>query len=142
MELTLPDADPSVHLQFQWFGKAPNRLPEALWLSFAPVAPDVGGWRLEKVGQPVAPQDVVSHGARSLHAVTRDVSYRDAQGRFVLETLDAPLIAPGQRKLLNFDDRLPGMAGGVHVNLFNNAWGTNYVMWLSDDMRFRFVLRV
>ena len=34
------------------------------------------------------------------------------------------------------------MAGGVHVSLFNNTWGTNYVMWLADDMRFRFTLRV
>jgi hypothetical protein len=24
--------------------------------------------------------------------------------------------------------------------LFNNAWGTNYIMWFSEDMRFRFRL--
>ncbi len=141
MEWTLPDNNPSAHLQLQWFGKAANRLPEAMWLSFAPVAPDMDGWRLDKSGQPVAPQDVVSHGARSLHAVTRGVSYRDTHGGFALETCDAPLIAPGQKKLLDFDNKLPDMAGGVHVNLFNNVWGTNYVMWMDDDMRFRFVLR-
>jgi hypothetical protein len=29
----------------------------------------------------------------------------------------------------------------VHCNLFNNAWGTNYIMWYGEDMRFRFVIR-
>ncbi len=141
MEWTLPDNDPSVHLQFQWFGKAANRLPEAMWLSFMPIAPDTTAWRLDKSGEPVAPQEIVSRGARNLHAVTRDVTYQDHRGRFVLETLDAPLVAPGQKKLLDFDNTLPDMNGGMHVNLFNNTWGTNYVMWLDDDMRYRFVLR-
>ncbi len=142
MELTLPDDDPAVHLQFQWFGKEANRLPEALWLSFQPVAANTDGWRLDKAGQPVNPLDVVSRGGRSFHAVTRGASYHDAQGGFHLQTLDAPLIAPGRRRLLDFDNRPPDMAGGLHVNLFNNTWGTNYVMWMDDDMRFRFVLRV
>jgi len=142
MELILPDAEPVVQLEFQWFGKAANRLPEALWLSFQPLAPDVSGWRLDKSGQAVAPQEVISRGGRSLHAVTQGVSYQDAHGQFRLDTLDAPLVAPGQKKLLDFDNALPDVSGGVHVNLFNNTWGTNYVMWLDDDMRFRFVLRV
>jgi hypothetical protein len=142
MELTLPDDDPAVHLQLQWFGKTANRLPEALWLSFQPLAANGDGWRLDKAGQPVNPHDVVSRGGRSLHAVTQGASYQDAQGSFRLETLDAPLIAPGRRVLLDFDDRQPDMAGGLHVNLFNNTWGTNYAMWMEDDMRFRFVLRV
>ena len=142
MEWTLPDDDPSVHLQFQWFGKPANRLPEALWLSFVPVITDTDGWRLDKADQPVAPRDVVSHGGRSLHAVTRGASYQDGKGRFALDTLDAPLIAPGRRALLDFDDKKPDLTGGLHVNLFNNAWGTNYVLWLDDDVRFRFVLRV
>jgi hypothetical protein len=29
----------------------------------------------------------------------------------------------------------------VHCNLFNSAWGTNYIMWSGEDMRFRFLLR-
>ena len=142
MEWTLPDDDPSVHLQFQWFGKPASRLPEALWLSFVPPVTDAGGWRLDKADQPVAPRDVVSRGGRSLHAVTRGASYQDGKGRFALDTLDAPLIAPGRRALLDFDDKKPELTGGLHVNLFNNAWGTNYVLWLDDDVRFRFVLRV
>lgn len=62
MEWTLPDNDPSVHLQFQWFGKPANRLLEALWLSLVPLITDTDGWRLDKEDQSVAPRDVVSHG--------------------------------------------------------------------------------
>lgn len=142
LEMTLLDDDPAVHLDFQWFGKAANRLPEALWLSFQPAAPVVEGWRLDKCGHPVAPRDVISGGGRSMHAVTRGVSYSDAHGKLQIDTLDAPLVAPGRKSLLDFDDALPDLSGGMHFCLFNNTWGTNYVMWTDDDRRFRFVLRV
>jgi len=115
LEMTLPDDDPAVHLDFQWLGKAANRLPEALWLSFQPVAPVMEGWRLDKSGHPVAPRDVVSGGGRSMHAVTRGVSYSDAHGKLQIDTLDAPLVAPGRKSLLDFDDALPDLSpDGVH----------------------------
>ena len=49
VEMLFPDAEPAAQVNFSWFGKAANRLPEAMWLSFLPLAPDQGGWRLEKV---------------------------------------------------------------------------------------------
>ena len=42
---------------------------------------------------------------------------------------------------LRFFERQPDLSAGIHCNLFNNAWGTNYIMWFGEDMRFRFVLR-
>jgi hypothetical protein len=41
---------------------------------------------------------------------------------------------------LCFADTQPDPSAGIHCNLFNNAWGTNYIMWFGEDMRFRFVL--
>jgi hypothetical protein len=142
MEILLPADEPTVRITFQCFNKPANRLPEAMWLSFAPDAPDEEGWRLEKVNRPVSPHDVIADGGLHLHAVTRIVSYRDAQGSFTLETLDAPLVSPGQRGLLVFNNQLPEMHEGVHVNLYNNLWGTAFPQWYGDDMRFRFVIRV
>jgi hypothetical protein len=113
-----------------------------MWLSFSPSAPEEDGWRFVKVGQPVSPHDVIRGGGLHLHAVTRDVIYRDAQGTFTLETLDAPLVSPGQRGLLVFDNQLPEMREGIHVNLYNNLWGTAFPQWYGDDMRFRFVVRI
>jgi hypothetical protein len=58
-----------------------------------------------------------------------------------LETLDAPLIAPGKLSLLDFPDEQPDLFEGIHCNLYNNVWGTNFPMWYEEDARFRFVLR-
>ena len=91
-----------------------------MWLSFAPDAPDANGWTLEKVNSAVSPLEVVTNGSRHLHAVTKSVWYRDAKGSFTLETLDAPLVAPGQRALVDFNNNQPDMSEGVHVNLYNN----------------------
>jgi hypothetical protein len=142
MEIFLSSAEPTVQITFQCFSKRPNRLPEAMWLSFVPDAPDAEGWLLEKVNRPVSPHDVMSNGGLHLHAVTRNVSYRDVRGSFTLETLDAPLVSPGELGLLVFNNQPPEMHGGVHVNLYNNLWGTAFPQWYGDDMRFRFVIRV
>ena len=58
-----------------------------------------------------------------------------------METLDAPLVALGIKSPLYFSRTPADLSGGVHCNLFNNAWGTNYIMWFGEDMRFRFILR-
>ena len=51
------------------------------------------------------------------------------------------LVAPGEPSLLNFSNRQPPLQHGMHVNLYNNVWGTNFPMWYAEDARFRFVLR-
>ena len=140
-ELLLPDAEPAIHINFYWFGKPASRLPEALWLTFNPAVSDQHGWMMEKTGQDVSPFDVVRSGGRGMHAVSRGFHYRDAEGLFDVETLDAPLIALGERSPLNFFKSQPDLASGIHCNLFNNAWGTNYVQWFGEDMRFRFIVR-
>ena len=142
VEIRLPSSEPAVHITYQCFNKRASRLAEAMWLSFSPDAPNEQGWLLEKVDRPVSPHDVIRDGGRHLHAVTRNVSYRDAVGGFTLETLDAALVAPGQRALLVFDNHEPDMREGVHVNLYNNLWGTAFPQWYGDDMRFRFVIRL
>ena len=62
-------------------------------------------------------------------------------GQIFIESMDAPLVAPGERNLLNFDNALPDPGDGMHFCLCNNVWGTNFAMWFEDDMQFRFKLR-
>ncbi|MGC2163511.1 MAG: DUF5054 domain-containing protein [Silvibacterium sp.] len=142
VELSFPHDEQAVYIDLQCSRKRPNRLAEAMWFSFSPDAPDANGWQFEKVNQPISPLDVIENGNRHLHAVTKDVSYRDGKGSFTLETLDAPLVAPGQRSLLDFNNKQPDMREGVHVNLYNNLWGTAFPQWYGSDMRFRFVIKV
>ncbi len=141
LKLTLPSAEPVIYLDFSWFQKPATRMPEALWLTFNPEVRDQQGWIMDKSGEPVSPFDVVAGGSRHLHAVSTGFSYRDHDHSFSVETLDAPLIALGEKSPLNFSRAQPDLSGGIHCNLFNNAWGTNYIMWFAEDMRFRFLLR-
>jgi hypothetical protein len=138
LELVLPDAEPIVDIAFSWFGKAANRMPEALWLSFQPSAADPRGWLLDKSGGAISPLDVVTGGNRAMHAVLGGLRYKGPEGALTIETLDAPVVALGERLPVHFSRDQPDLAKGFHFSLFNNGWGTNYVQWFGEDTRFRF----
>lgn len=142
MELTLPAAEPVLKISLRTGGKSINRMPEAMWLSFSPVVGEARGWSMDKAGQRVQVEDVVRGGGRAMHAVSETIRYEDARGgRFELATLDAPVVALGRRSPLNFSLTPPDLRGGVHVSLFNNAWGTNYPQWAGGDWMYRFQIR-
>jgi hypothetical protein len=141
LELLLPKSNPEMHLQVSWFEKPATRLPEALWLTFNPVAEDPASWSLEKSGQPVSPFDVIPSGNRAMHALSTGFEYRKPDHLFAVHTLDTPVVALGNRTPLGFTTAQPDLAAGIHACLFNNAWGTNYIMWYGEDARFRFTLR-
>jgi hypothetical protein len=54
--------------------------------------------------------------------------------------LDSPLTALGKKKMLQFDDRFEDPAGGLHFNIYNNIWGTNFPLWYEEDGRSRIVI--
>ncbi len=141
LELVLPKSEPPIHFNLTWFGKRANRLPEALWLSFNPIAPQTENWMLSKVDGLVRPTDVVSGGNRHMHALSTGLSYQDQRGKFAIETLDAALVVLGEKSPIYFSNSQPDLSKGIHFSLFNNGWGTNYVQWFGDDMRFRFTIK-
>lgn len=118
--------------------KRANRRPEAMWLSFHAQAPDPSGWRLDKLGQLIEPGDVIDDGGRHLHGVQGGMAYKDAAGGLRIETLDAHLVSPGGKGLLQFDNDPIDTRGGMHVALYNNLWGTAFPQWFDQDMYFRF----
>ena len=141
LDLLLLETEPIVHLSLTCLGKTANRLPEAMWLSFLPAAAEPRGWTLDKVDQRISPFDVVRGGNRQMHAVTNGIRYSDARGTLSIETLDAPVIALGERSPIFYSNDQPDMAKGIHFSLFNNAWGTNYIQWFGEDTRCRFIVR-
>lgn len=141
LDITLPEAEPRADITLSWFGKRSNRMPEALWLTFQPDAPQAKNWMLDKVEQPVSPYDVVAGGNRHMHAVSTGIHYRDNSGRFGIETKDAPLIVLGEQSPIQFSNAQPDLSRGIHFSLYNNGWGTNYIQWFGEDMKFRFTLR-
>jgi hypothetical protein len=140
VELILPKAEPSILLNFLWFGKPATRMPEALWLTFNPIVEDVKGWKLEKPGEWISPFDVVASGNRHMHALQQGFKYESSNDSFTVDTLDAPVIALGERDPLLFSNDQPDLSKGLHSCLFNNCWGTNYIMWYGEDLRARYVI--
>jgi hypothetical protein len=140
-ELLLPKAEPVIHLSLSWFGKPATRLPEALWLTFNPIAADQKGWTLDKSGEWISPFDVAPSGNRHMHAVQQGFRYESGDDSFTVDTLDAPVVALGGRNPLIFSNDQPDLARGIHSCLFNNAWGTNYIMWYGEDVLARYVIR-
>jgi hypothetical protein len=141
LELVLPKAEPVIHLNLSCFQKPATRLPEALWLTFNPIAEDQNGWTLDKSGESISPFDVAASGNRHMHSLSKGFEYRYAGQIFAVETIDAPVVALGERTTLLFSNTQPDLSAGIHSSLFNNTWGTNYIMWYAEDMRFRFKLR-
>ena len=141
LELVLPKAEPVIYLNLSCFQKPATRLPEALWLTFNPIAEDQNGWTLEKSGETISPFDVAASGNRHMHSLSKGFEYHHAGDSFAVETLDAPVVALGERTPLLFSNSQPDLTAGIHSSLFNNAWGTNYIMWYAEDMRFRYKIR-
>ena len=141
LELVFPRSQPLIHFNLTWFGKRANRLPEAMWLTFNPIARLKENWVLSKVDGQVRPTDVVRGGNRHMHALSTGLSYQDEHGRFMIETLDAPLVVLGEKSPIYFSKSQPDLSKGIHFSLFNNGWGTNYVQWFGEDMQFRFTVQ-
>ena len=141
LDLEFPKEDAEMRMTFSWFGKPATRLPEALWLTFNPIAEDPKGWSLDKSGQAVSPFDVVASGNRHMHAVQKGFRFESGGNSFAVDTLDAPVVALGERDPLLFSNDQPDLSKGIHSCLFNNAWGTNYIMWYGEDLRARYVVR-
>jgi hypothetical protein len=116
-------------------------MPEALWLTFNPIAEDPNGWKLDKSGEWISPFDVVASGNRHMHAVQQGFKYESGGAAFSVDTLDAPIVALGERDPILFSNDQPDLSKGLHSCLFNNCWGTNYIMWYGEDLRARYVIR-
>lgn len=141
LEYWLPESRAQIGVTLRWFGKRATRHPEAMTLSFTPRLQPDAHWWLDKLGTNVAPDSVVAQGGRALHAVWTGVRAEDEGGILYVDTLDAPLVGPACRGVLQFDDLPRPAGGGMHFNLYNNVGGTNWPQWYSDDGVSRFVLR-
>lgn len=131
-----------IDIDLQWFEKEANRLPEAIWFSFALQVDNPTIWKMDKMGERISPLDVVKNGNRNLHALGSGLYYHGADGEAVIESKDAPLVSPGEKRLLQFDNSFAPIEGGFHFNLYNNIWGTNFPMWYEEDGKSRFSLKL
>ena len=145
LHVTMNELLPDVALELGWSGKRACRLSEAMWLSFIPRLAPGEHWGMRKMGTVIGPEEVISNGGRKMHAISPTLGLGlggNGEMSLLIDSLDAHLVAPGRPALLDFDNRLPGRRGGMHFNLYNNVYPTNFREWYDDDGLFRFVLRM
>lgn len=114
----------------KWFDKKPLRLPNAFWLK---VNGQKEKWQIHKLGQWIDPEEVLGS---PLIAAT---DYGVKNDTIEIETLDAALVAPFGRRLLDFEKH--PQKQDLYFNLYNNIWNTNFPFWYSDDAVFRFRIK-
>jgi len=56
-----------------------------------------------------------------MHAVLGGLHYKGPEGALRIETLDAPVVALGEKHPWYFTRNQPDLSKGFHFNLFNNA---------------------
>lgn len=137
IEWSLPEAFAPLRATLQWFDKPASRIPEAAWFSFVPPLARPRDWRLIKLGEPIDPHRVVARGNRHLHAIERAV-----HPDLTLVSRHAPVVALEKATLYEFRQRIPDLRRGLHFNLCNNIWGTNFPQWTEGSSRFEFELHV
>lgn len=154
LDIQAPEDTDSLLLDVIWVNKTATRLPEAMWVQFAPssTVADPHSWQMYKLGRPISPLDVVYNGSQSMHAVCDDgISVRGSgQGAWEqlnIRSLDAALVSPGEPIPFPVTRSKPDLSKGMAYNLANNIWGTNYIMWQPYEpeqsrMRFRFLLQM
>lgn len=152
LEITSPADSTDLFIDVIMENKTATRLPEATWFKWQPAvhAVDTSSWTMSKLKQNISPLEVMRNGSMSMHAVDDEgISVRSACGKAMLKvsSLDAALVSPGKPTPFPTVEELPDLTAGMHFNLHNNIWGTNYVMWWpyqkgDETIRFRFVVQV
>jgi len=130
---------PTISVQLRLIDKDGYRLPEASWFRISPLVDNPNRWALRKLGMLVDPHRVVRNGNRTMHAVDA-IEYSNGSKQAQLVSVDAPLVALGRPRLLEFDNTFNNLDDGFYFNLHNNVWGTNFRMWFDEDATYEFHL--
>ena len=119
--------------------KRPTRLPESIFLSFVPPL-DADSWRLQVLNSSMIPTDTLGHRASSdkdtvyggsPHLRGVEAAYWTGEaGSASFTSLDVPILSTGLASPFPTPRTSPpNMSQGIHWNIFNNIWNTNYVLW-------------
>ena len=108
------------------------RLPEAMFVQFRP-ADTTAAWAANKLGEWVGPAEIVNGGTKHLHGVTEEglrVTSHDGH-RMQVAALDAAVANFGELTAYPSPVNTTGdtRSSGSSFVLWDNLWGTNYVMW-------------
>ncbi|KJE93927.1 hypothetical protein CAOG_004643 [Capsaspora owczarzaki ATCC 30864] len=133
----------SVVATVTWLNKTATRMPEAIWFSFNPSAPPAqpnAAWYFNKVGEWLSMDTMIVNGSAHISNVWDGVMLASSSHSLHIRSLDTGLVSYGSAWPFPTPLTRPTSTSSVSFNLFNNIWGTNYVMYYDEDAQFRFSL--
>lgn len=141
------NSDTQLNLTLYVVNKTATRLPESLSLFFdPPVKPDAKMY-VTKLGSLVDVDSVVHNGSQHLHS-SQTVSYGfpGNANQMMFESLDTSVLCVGFPNPFPTPINPPVIDDGFSFNIFNNIWGTNYIMWYpykaeDKSSKYRFTMK-
>merc|ERR1712086_175554 len=124
-------SDESINVSIGMFNKSTTRIPEAMFVQVLPSQPNAK-YYVNKLGGWIGYDEVVSGGTKHLHGIMESGLRVDVGSqRMSISALDAAVVNFGE--LTAYPSPVtkdPDVATyGASFVLWDNLWGTNYVMW-------------
>jgi len=111
-----------------FFSKTPTRLPEAHWIYFNPnVEVNSLPFFIGKCGEKIDPMQTIKNGSSHIHGQLDGIFFEG--GSMHVESLDAGILSIGSPNPFPTPLVAPDPSNGFYFNLYNNVWGTNWIMW-------------
>ena len=75
-----------------------------------------------------------------MHGIDRYVDVETASATYRIWSREAFLVGVGEAGGINYSTDYPSLDGGIHFNLSNNLWGTNFSMWNDGSLTYHFTI--
>lgn len=106
--------------------KTATRIPESLSFYFNPLVQNSSSMAVGKLAEYISVLDVIKNGSRHLHASDNGISYSEGLN---VTAYDTSVVCIGMPNAFPTPVVQPNVSQGFSFNIFNNVWGTNYIMW-------------
>ena len=132
--VTIYSGQPYMDLTWSITGKNPDPWPESGWLCF-PFAIENPQFRLGRLGSIVDPsKDIVRSSNHDIYCLNSGMAILDPTGDGIgLCSKDTPLVSLGHPGQWQYTRDYQPSDASVYVNLFNNAWSTNFQQWIGGS---------
>lgn len=81
--------------------------------------------------------DIQKNANHGLHCAHKWIRIHDDEKGVLIIPIDAPLFSVGRNMVYQFAPEAYEAAPVIYLNVFNNAWGTNFPQWMGGRYQFR-----
>lgn len=127
-DISNPSASVPITITLYLVNKTATRIPESISLYFNPNQVDPSSMAVSKLGRFINVASVMKNGSKHVHGSDKGIHYLNTP-QLSVSSLDTVLVTIGGTNAFPVPMATPDPSQGFAFNLFNNIWGTNYIMW-------------